>query len=158
VLFGRNYLLFPTQFRCYFHKIPLFRKTAVRLQAIETAGRPRAVGSGFFRNSLLIPLLPQIATRFQCDGASGRAAAPQLFPRHAEDVAHGALLRLGRRRGRGLAGCGRPSCAPPSVHAGNRCTVVPELSAELADILLANGLQECRRQITNLKHLEGETP
>jgi hypothetical protein len=43
----------------------LFPKTAVQLQAIETAGRPRAAGFGFFKNSLLIPLLPQIAKRFQ---------------------------------------------------------------------------------------------
>jgi hypothetical protein len=73
LLFGRNYQLFPTgKFRCYFEKIPLlFRcsgKPAVRLQAIETAGRPRAIGLGSFKNSLLIPLLPQIAQQFQRDG------------------------------------------------------------------------------------------
>jgi hypothetical protein len=38
VLFGRNYELFPTcQFRCYFAKIPLFRKQAVQPQALEIA-------------------------------------------------------------------------------------------------------------------------
>jgi hypothetical protein len=83
-LFGPNYVLFPTrQFRCYFRKIPLFRKAAVSPQAIETAGRPGAAAPGFFKNSLLIPLLPQIAKRFQGNGGGGmeagpRSAAPRL--------------------------------------------------------------------------------
>jgi len=43
VLFGRNYLLFQTRkFRCYSVVIPLFRKTAVWLQAIEIIGPGRA--------------------------------------------------------------------------------------------------------------------
>jgi hypothetical protein len=77
LLFGRNYQLFPTgQFRCYFEKIPLlfhcsekrlFGRKPLKLLAGRAPPRP-----DFFKNSLLIPLLPQIAERFQRDGESGR--------------------------------------------------------------------------------------
>jgi tetratricopeptide (TPR) repeat protein len=59
----------------YFHKIPLFRKTAVWLQAIETAGSAARHRARIFKNSLLIPLLPQIAKRFQGDAARGAEAS-----------------------------------------------------------------------------------
>jgi hypothetical protein len=65
------------KFHRYSIVIPLFPKTAVGPQAIEIVGRPGAVGLGFLKNSLLIPLLPQIAKRFQCDGASPRDAGPR---------------------------------------------------------------------------------
>jgi len=36
---------------------------------LKPLAKPRAVGPGFFKNSLLIPLLPQIVKRFQNDAA-----------------------------------------------------------------------------------------
>jgi hypothetical protein len=58
LLFGRNYLLFPTrQFRCYSIVIPLFPNPVVRLQAIETVGQAARHRAPICKNSLLIPLL-----------------------------------------------------------------------------------------------------
>jgi hypothetical protein len=75
VLFGRIYLLFPTrQFRCYFEKIPLLfrcsQKRRFGSKPLKSLAKLRAIGPGFFKNSLLIPLLPQIAKRFQRDASA----------------------------------------------------------------------------------------
>jgi hypothetical protein len=112
LLFRPIYLQFPRcKFRCYFHKIPLFPKTAVGPQAIEIAGRPGGGGLGFFKNSLLIPLLPQIAKRFQRDGASSREAGSRhgyrlVMPALVAGI-HAFLAAPGRVR-RGWPGRARP--------------------------------------------------
>jgi hypothetical protein len=66
LLFGCNYLLFPMrEVRCNSIVIPLFRKAASRLQTIETIGPAARHRARICKNSLLIPLLSQIAKRFQ---------------------------------------------------------------------------------------------
>jgi hypothetical protein len=76
VLFRPIYLLFPTRkFHCYsvVPKSPRFGRKPLKLLA-----RPRSTGPKYSKNSLLIPLLPQIALRFQRDGAN-----PKKAGRHA---------------------------------------------------------------------------
>jgi hypothetical protein len=53
-------------FHCYsiVPKSPRFGRKPLKLLA-----RPRSAGPKYSKNSLLIPLLPQIAMRFQRDGA-----------------------------------------------------------------------------------------
>jgi hypothetical protein len=51
--------------RCYFNKTPLFRKTAVRLQAIETQGPAASADAPISQNTLLIPLFPEFGNDFK---------------------------------------------------------------------------------------------
>jgi hypothetical protein len=102
LLFGRNYLLFPTcEFRCYSVAIPLLfhcsQNQRFGSKPLKLLARPHAIAPGFEKNSLLIPLLPQIAKRFQ-SGAAGREAVASRIEARAPDASPPLDVRILFRR------------------------------------------------------------